>query len=156
MKLRKAELTALAELLEEGAETPETMAQDFVDRLMDLWAERQWHFAVYTIGGYFAVSGPYITERKAQDALTKAAVTDKAWVLSGATAEGWARRLEELDTPPERRKLTAKQEEQATKGFWSKAHAIREGEVPGIVVDGRRGGGVEVVDIRRLEDLMGS
>lgn len=149
MNLRKVERERLAALLEEGAETPELLAQLFVDALMELWAERLWHFGVHAIAGQAGIIGPFATQKQVEKAL---AITgaDRAWVSLGRTAEGWARHVASVDAEPEPPKLNAKQEREQAKQFWAKAHAIREGDQLGLIAER---GGVKVIDIKNIRDL---
>lgn len=153
MNLLKREKQALASLLEEGADTPEHLVELVVKKLDELRAERVFHFAVWRTAGFYGIIGPFSTYGQAEKALVSARVAEKAWVVPGRSPEGWARHLAEVDTPPEPPKPNAKQEREQAKQFWAKAHAIREGEHPGIIADK---GGVTVTNIQDLRQVMGS
>ena len=141
MKLRKQELETLVAFAENpgGFETPEQFCQDFVDAYEELKSQRELWFAIGEVAGTAIAIGPHYTRTQGVKSLT-ANVFEKAWVTKGYTPEGWVAHMREIDTPPETMAQTAKAQREADKGFWPKAHAIREGRQTGIIA----------TDIKRL------
>lgn len=131
MKPRKAELAALSALLEAGAESPADMAEVFIKEWERLLGERSHVYACMIVGGFPISVGPFATKNQAQRAIEKLGA-DKAWIVTGWTPEGWERHLEEVDAKPEPQKLSADEQRKRDKAFWSKVHAIREGDVTAV------------------------
>jgi hypothetical protein len=131
-RLRKNEREVLAELLEQGADTPETLAQLVADKLDELRGERTGHYACMIVAGIPVAVGPFATDNQAQKAAEKAALADKTWIVDGWTPEGWANHLTELDKAPERSALNKKEEAARAKAFWGRVSRIKDGEATAI------------------------
>lgn len=100
MRLLKNEKKQLAELLEQGAETPEVLVEMFVKKLDQLRGERGhlWYARVLTLENYGAIVGPFTTPKQAEKAANK--LTGKtAYVMPGWTAEGLEVHLANVDKP---------------------------------------------------------
>lgn len=126
MKLSKREKTAIAKMLEVGAETPEVLAEECNSELDKIRGERTYWFGIGLTGGVSVVVGPFTTRGQVVKALDKN--VEKFWAVPGYTAEGWVRHLAEVDAPP-----PEPAEEKAGKDFWPKAMAIKNGEQVGII-----------------------
>lgn len=149
MNLLKQEKAALAALLEEGADTPEHLAELVVKKLDELRAQRTFHYGIYVIAGTAGIIGPYATAKQAEKALALTGA-DRAWVNSGRTPEGWVRHVASVDEEPAPYKLSADEERKRAKAFWPRAHALMEGEAVGIIA---HKGGVQVVNIQSVQHL---
>jgi len=141
-RLRKNEREALAEILMAGAETPEELAQLVADKMDELRSERTHSYACMIVAGIPVAVGPFATDNQARKAAEKAALADKAWVVSGWTPEGFAAHLAELDKVPERAELNAKEQRDRERGFWAKVSRIKNGETVAIT------GKVEIKPLR--------
>ena len=130
-RLRKNEREALAALLEEGADTPETLAQIVADRLDELRGARSHHFACMIVAGIPVAVGPYSTRGQAAKVVTKLHA-DRAWVVGGWTPEGFIAHLDNLDVEVEAFKVNAKEQAARDKNFWGKVSRIRENEATAI------------------------
>lgn len=133
MRPRKKELEALSALLEGGADTPEQLAEAFIKEWERLLAQRSHIYACMIVGGFPLAHGPYSTKNQAQKAIEKLGA-DKAWIVTGWTADGWLNHLAEVDREP------APHEVEQLKGgqFWGKVQAIREGDATAIVGKNRQ------------------
>lgn len=68
----KTEITAIAELLAEGADGPEGLAKAVIRRLTELRGAREQHFAIVELSpGVYTGEGPYPTRAAAKKAATK-------------------------------------------------------------------------------------
>lgn len=143
MRLRKAEKEALANLLQQGAETPEQLVDSFVDLLDELRGARSHHYACAIVAGFPLTIGPYTTTAQAKKAIGKLGAT-KAWIVPGWTEEGWVNHLAEVDAPPAPHKLSAAEERKRDSLFWQKARPLMDGEADGLVVKDR---GVQIKQI---------
>lgn len=133
MRLLKKEKEAIAQLLEQGAETPEALAEEVAKLLDRLRGERGYHYACAIVAGIPMTIGPYTTRRQAEKALGRFPA-DKAWLVQGWTEEGWIAHLAEVDKPAPPRGT-----EQLKGGqFWGKVQAIREHEQTAIVGKSRQ------------------
>ena len=130
-RLRKNEREALAAILEEGADTPETLAQIVADKLDELRGARRHHYACLIVAGIPVAVGPYSTRNQAQKVVTKLHA-DKAWVVGGWTPEGFTAHLDNLDAEVEAFKLNAKEAASREKQFWGRVSRIRENEATAI------------------------
>lgn len=88
MQLRKAEKEELCALLEQGAETPEALVNDFVKTLDAQRSQRSHYFACMLVAGFPLAIGPFSTSGQAAKAAQKMPA-EKAWVVPGWTSEGW-------------------------------------------------------------------
>lgn len=141
-RLRKNEREALADVLMQGADNPEELAQLVADKLDELRGERTHSFACMIVAGIPIAVGPFATSNQAQKAADKAALADKRWIVSGWTADGFASHLAELDKVPEPSKLNAKEAAAREKGFWARVSQIKEHNVTAIA------GNVEIRAVR--------
>ena len=136
MRLRKAERDALANLLEQGAETPGDLVDAFVSLLDELRGKRSHHYAITIIAGVPVTLGPYTTRAQAEKALAKFP-TDRTWVVPGWTEEGWVAHLASVDARPEPAKLNAAEQRKRESMFWQKARPLMDGDADGLVVKDR-------------------
>jgi hypothetical protein len=136
MRLRKAEKEALANLLEQGAETPEALVEDFVKLLDELRGARSHHYACAIVAGIPLSIGPFTTNAQAVKAIGKLGA-EKVWIVPGWTEEGWTAHLAEVDAKPQKHELNAEERRKRESLFWSKARPIMDGEADGIVVKDR-------------------
>ena len=134
--MRKAERDALANLLEQGAETPGDLVDAFVSLLDELRGKRSHHYAITIIAGVPVTLGPYTTRAQAEKALAKFP-TDRTWVVPGWTEEGWVAHLAEVDAKPEPAKLNAAEQRKRDSMFWQKARPLMDGDADGLVVKDR-------------------
>lgn len=141
MRLRKHEREQLAALLEQGAETPELLAEEFVKHLDQLRGERSHHYACAIVAGIPMTIGPYSTKGQAERALAKFPV-DRAWAVPGWTAEGWVNHIAEVDKEPPPRVT-----EQLKGGqFWGRVQEIKDHERTALV--GQRRQDVEIKPLK--------
>lgn len=136
MRLLKKEREALASLLEQGAETPADLVDDFVKLLDQLRGERSHHYACAIVAGIPMTIGPYTTKAQATKAIEKFGA-DRVWVVPGWTEEGWVRHLSEVDAKPEPAKLSADEQRKRESMFWQKARPLMDGQADGLVVKDR-------------------
>lgn len=103
MRLLKKEREALAALLEQGADTPEELAEIVAAELDRLRGERNYHYAVAHTDGPSQVLGPFATVGQANKAVRKYPATKTFFLTHGNTAEGLDRIIREVDEPPVRK-----------------------------------------------------
>lgn len=156
MSLLKHERERLAALLEEGGEErhskkcvayehpapcenlrgclsgAEVLTELVAKELDRLRGERTHVFGCAIVAGVPLAVGPYSTRNQVEKAMTQLGA-DRVWVVPGWTADGWERHIAELDTPPEKRRTTSKEEQKKATGFWAKVSQIRDHEVTAIV-----------------------
>ena len=108
MQLLKKEREALAELLEQGAETPDELAKIVAAKLDELRAARTTYTVVLRFGigvhQFHVAYGPYQTRNKAQVAFEKylRQMEPSAWAfVPTRTAEAGAQLLAEVDERPD-------------------------------------------------------
>ena len=131
MRLRKAERDALASLLEQGADTPSDLVDDFVKLLDELRGARPHHYACAIVAGI-----PYATKAQAEKAIAKFPA-EKKWIVPGWTEEGWVAHLAEVDAKPEAAKPNAAEQRKRDAMFWQKARPLMDGEADGLVLKPR-------------------
>lgn len=136
MRLRKAEREALASLLEQGADTPGDLVDEFVKLLDELRGARSHHYACAIVAGIPMTIGPYTTKAQATKAIEKFGA-DKVWVVLGWTEEGWVAHLASVDAKPEPAKLNAAEQRKRDSMFWQKARPLMDGRADGLVVKDR-------------------
>lgn len=71
MRPRKADVTAVAELLSAGAESPEDLASEVIKALHDLWYQRDSWVVVTRAYGLQWAYGPWTTEHQAKKAIER-------------------------------------------------------------------------------------
>ena len=136
MKLRKAERDALANLLEQGAESSEALVDDFVKLLDELRGARSHFYACAIVAGIPLSIGPYTTKAQAKKAIEKFGA-EKVWIVPGWTEEGWVAHLKEVDAKPEPAKLNTAEQRKRDSLFWQKARPLMDGEAEGLVLKPR-------------------
>lgn len=103
MKLRKNERDALLEVME-LAEQPDAFStrDEFLDllvkRLDEVRGEREFFYGIVNTAGINAILGPFSTRHQATQAVEKTP-SEKAWIVPGRSAEGWAVWIGEVDSP---------------------------------------------------------
>lgn len=146
MRLLKREKDALAELLMQGAESPEILAEELVKRLDEMRGERTHVFACAIVAGVPISIGPLSTRNQAEKAIAKIGA-DKAWVVPGWTAEGWEGHISELDKEPEPAKVNSAEQKKLDSRFWAKVSEIREKESTALVGQRRQDIEIKVLSV---------
>lgn len=99
MKPLKREKDALAAMLQNGAESPEALAEQIFNAVDVQRGERNYSYAlVKTLIGY-TIIGPFSTDNQAEKAAAKHPAAERAWVVPGFTPEGLDRLIRETDEP---------------------------------------------------------
>lgn len=95
---RKSEITDIAALLSEGAESPEALAGSVIKRVYELAEERVSHVVVFELTpGVYQAYGPFPTRSRAEAALPKIPMAQVANRGAYATLHGMRAALASLE-----------------------------------------------------------